>query len=326
MIKLMLNRIILPEDTLESIAREINLENPDFILQFHNSQCAKEDVIQNQLVPWKKLHIPGKDMIEKVNAEVFQELEKPQYNPDLKFSPTLLDGNFRTIILESSTNPQMKKDIVKIIYEISLKYKETRNNLHIIEYSKSKFRGSHEGILSDLALKCLEKISPLLIFLNEKGYVEKIEIKQEVIEDFPKIKNEILNYFTGEIAESYVENFEIVVKNSSLFSKKMKEDLFIRTYFAPVRNKFYRGKSSARIPFGQNEEWEIIQKPEEYSEETLKIKQILANSTVHDENYKNYEGYYSFNPKTFLIEECEIIFQQNFRVLEKETKIHIKKV
>lgn len=323
----MFNRIILPDDTLESIAREINLEKPEFILQFHNSKCAKEDLIKDKLIPWKKLHIPGKELVEKVNVEVFEELSKPQYNPNIKFFPSSIDGSFRTIILESAVNANNKKEIVKIIYDAQLKYNENQNGLHVIEYSRNKFKGTHEGMLSDLALKCFEKICPLLIFLNENGVVVRIEIKKEIKADFDKIKKEIADYFIGEIADSYLENFEYVVKNDALFNKKMKKDLFIRTYFAPVRKKFEHGKSTVKLTFAEKEEWQIEQKVEENTEEKLKISQCLGKiSFPEDENFTNYEGQYLFNPQTFLIEECNAIFQQKFRLLEKEIKINIKKV
>lgn len=323
----MLIRIILPEDTLESIAREINLEKPEFILQFHNSQCAKEDLIKDKLIPWKKLHIPGKQVVDKVNAEVFEELAKPEYNPEIHFFPKSLEGVFRTIILESSTNVYNKKDVVKIIYDVHLKYINTESDLHVIEYSKSRFKASHEGMLSDLALKCFEKISPLVIFLNDNGSVEKIEIKKEIKDNFSEIKKDISDYFVGEIADAYIESFEFTVKNDKLFDKKMKDDLFVKTYFAPIRNKFEHGKSLAKISFNADEKWEVEQKPEENTHEKLTISQNLKKGfSQEDGKSKNYEGQYLFDPQMFLIQECNVVFQQKFRFLENERKISIKKL
>jgi hypothetical protein len=44
---------ILSGETLESIAEEINLENPKYLKEFHNAHCAREDFIYDDLVPRK---------------------------------------------------------------------------------------------------------------------------------------------------------------------------------------------------------------------------------------------------------------------------------
>ena len=44
-------------DTLQSIADQINLENPAYIKEFHNSKCGSEDLISDDLVVGKKLFL-----------------------------------------------------------------------------------------------------------------------------------------------------------------------------------------------------------------------------------------------------------------------------
>lgn len=50
----MIVHFILSGETLESISEEINLENPVYLKEFHNTYCAREDFIQDTLIPGKK--------------------------------------------------------------------------------------------------------------------------------------------------------------------------------------------------------------------------------------------------------------------------------
>jgi len=155
-----------------------------------------------------------------------------------------------------------------------------------------------------LASGCLQSLNPIEIQTNLNGEIITVNLSQETIENFPKIKEKLLDQFPDKYAKIYIEEFEYVVLNQELFQKKMKHDWLLKTFFAPVRNEFKNGKSSFKI-FLENENSLVdIQQSGLVKNET---DEVILNQTLLNDNIKiKYTGNYTFSAQTGIIKSMEI--------------------
>jgi len=289
-------------DTLQSIADQINLENPLYIKEFHNQKCGLEDYIFENLVVGKKLFLPDNLTIQNYNSRNDASFKSPEKNPKINFLPENLDVQYKVDIKETSFGDE-KKSENSFSYNFSLKWIKSEYNHHIFHISKTDFSNIKEK-LGDLASGCLQSLNPIEIQTNLNGEIITVNLSQETIENFPKIKEKLLDQFPDKYAKIYIEEFEYVVLNQELFQKKMKHDWLLKTFFAPVRNEFKNGKSSFKI-FLENENSLVdIQQSGLVKNET---DEVILNQTLLNDNIKiKYTGNYTFSAQTGIIKSMEI--------------------
>lgn len=233
-------------DTLQSIAEQINLENPIYIKEFHNQHCAREDYIVENLVAGRKLFLPDYLTIQKYNSRNDAPFKSPERNPKINFYPENLNIQYKVSITESSFVDH-KKTENSFSYQFSLKWIKNELNHHIFHLSKNNFSIQNQTKIGDMAIACFRSIDPIEIQTYPKGEIISINLLKKTIENFPEIKANLLDRFSDQYAKIYIEEFEYAVYNQELFQKKMKQDWLIKTYFAPIRNDFKNGKSHFQI-------------------------------------------------------------------------------
>lgn len=309
-------------DTLQSIANQINLENPLYIKEFHNQKCSGEDYISEDLVVGKKLFLPDSIAVQNYNSRNDAPFKNPEKNPTLNFLPVNSDLKYKVNIKESSFD-NGKKSENSFSYDFSLKWIKSEYNHHTFQFSKTNFLNIKEK-LGDLASNCLQSLNPFQLETNWEGEMVTISILEETLKNFPKIKEKLLDQFPDKYAKIYIDEFEYAVLNQELFQKKIKQDWLLKTFFAPIRKPFRNGKSYFRI-FLENKNSEIeIQQTGILNNEVNEV--VLSQSLMSDDKENDFTGKYILSAETGLIKSAEIINSYSEYDVSYSTEIKIDQI
>lgn len=298
----MIVHFILSGETLESISEEINLENPKYLKEFHNTHCAKEDMIYDELIPRKKLLIPDLDKIKEYNSKNDAPFKNPKLNPVLPFNPE----NFGKIFSVKNTQTEETENGIKsnvLTYTVSVKWIKKENNFHVFHLFKNNFSDQHGSMMADLAAECTRSLNPIVLKTNEKGEIVNVSLSEETINNFDKIKYRLKDFFPDKYAEIYINEFSFAVLNKDIFNERMKEDIFIKTYFASLRNNFKNGKSFLKQSVGEDNIEISLQQKVENGDYEEKIT-LIQNS--EPENDLFFKGKYILDIRNGLVEKIEI--------------------
>jgi len=296
----MIIHFILSGETLESISGEIQLENPKYLKEYHNQRCSASEYIHENIVSGRRLFIPNIDEVKKYNLLNDAPFKRPELNPVLNFNPKDFSRIYAVRITEEK---EKDKEINEntLTYTASLKWIESKENSHIFHLYKNNFTDQQSSKMADLAMESIRLLNPLVIKTNLKGELENISLKKETIENFTKIKARLLDFFQDRYAEMYIREFEVAVLNQELFNERMRDDPFIKNYFAAIRNSFRNGQSF----FDHNIEGETVniqQKVEniDYTSEIVLLQNNLPDSEI------DFSGKYVVDTPTAIIKKAEI--------------------
>ncbi|WP_312901956.1 hypothetical protein [Chryseobacterium taichungense] len=301
----MIVHFILSGETLESISEEINLENPKYLKEFHNKHCAREDFIHDDLIPRKKLLIPDINKIKEYNSRNDAPFKNPKLNPDIPFHP----GNFSkiySVVNKEIYENQLEKKHTILTYTVSVKWMRNENGFHIFHLFKNNFSDGQGNMMVDLASESIRSLNPLEVKTDLKGNVVSISLTQQTADNFAKIKKRLADLFPDQYANIYLNEFERAVQNRDIFNSRMKNDVFIKNYFAALRQPFENGKSFLQQTIGEeNMTIQLQQKIEnaEYNEEMV----VLQTASM-PENDLDFSGKYSLYKKTGLVKSVDISY------------------
>lgn len=295
---------ILSGETLESIAEEINLENPKYLKEFHNTHCAREDFIYDDLVPRKKLLIPDIHKIKEYNSRNDAPFKDLKLNPEIPFHPENLAKIYTVESRETEENALEEKENA-LSYTVSVKWIRKEENVHIFHLFKNNFFEKSGTMMADLASESIRSLNPVEVRTDDKGRVVFISLTKETTDHFSKIKERLEDLFPDKYARIYLDEFERVVLDPSLFHSRMKEDIFIKNYFAGIRNSFTKGKSYLSQSIGEeNTEIQLQQKVEHSEDHEIVLRQ---NINSH-ENGLDFAGKYILYKESGLVKEIEISY------------------
>lgn len=233
---------ILPGDTVENIAEKIRLENPVYLKEFHNQHCLKEDFIDDDLIPGKKLLLPDFSKIKAYNDKNDASFKSLELNPKMVFNPIGFNEKFKIAIKESS-NAGGKVIENQFSYIASLQWIKNELGEHLFHFTKDQFSNRNDTKMESLAIESMKSLYPIEVLVNAKGEILRVTLKKEILNNFNQIKGKLLDFFPDKYAKIYLEEFEYVVLNANVFDQKMKEDWFLKNYFSSFRDPFENGKS-----------------------------------------------------------------------------------
>lgn len=295
---------ILSGETLESIAEEINLENPEYLKEFHNAHCAREDFIYDNLVPRKKLLIPDIHKIKEYNSRNDAPFKDLKLNPEIPFHPENLARIYTVESRETEENALEEKENA-LSYTVSVKWIRKEENAHIFHLFENNFFEKSGTMMADLASESIRSLNPVEVRTDNKGRVVFISLTKETTDHFNTIKERLTDLFPDKYAKLYLDEFERVVLDPSLFHSRMKEDIFIKNYFAGIRNSFTKGKSHLAQSIGEeNTEIQLQQKVEHSEDHEIVLRQ---NINSH-ENGLDFAGKYILYKESGLVKELEISY------------------
>ncbi|WP_263602489.1 hypothetical protein [Chryseobacterium sp. PET-29] len=309
----MIVHFILSGETLESISEEIHLENPKYLKEFHNTHCAREDFIQNTLIPGKKLIIPGINKVREYNSLNDAPFKNPKLNPEIPFSPENFSRIYAVVNKELYENELEKRHAV-LTYTVSLKWMRNENGFHIFHLFKNNFSDGQGNIMTDLASESIRSLNPLEIKTDLKGNLVSIQLTQQTMDHFEKIMKRLSDLFPDKYAEIYLYEFERAVRNRSIFNSRMKNDVFIKNYFASLRNPFANGKSFFQQSVGEENTDITLQQKIENPEYDNEI--VILQNPQYSESDIEFSGKYTLYTKTGLIKNIDLhytVFQFGFK-------------
>lgn len=309
----MIVHFILSGETLESISEEIHLENPKYLKEFHNTHCAREDIIQDTLIPGKKLIIPGINKVREYNSLNDAPFKNPKLNPEIPFSPENFSRIYAVVNKELYENELEKRHAV-LTYTVSLKWMRNENGFHIFHIFKNNFSDGQGNMMTDLASESIRSLNPLEIKTDLKGNLVSIQLTQQTIDHFEKIMKRLSDLFPDKYAEIYLDEFERAVRNRSIFNSRMKNDVFIKNYFASLRNPFANGKSFFQQSVGEENTDITLQQKIENPEYDNEI--VILQNPQYSESDIEFSGKYTLYTKTGLIKNIDLhytVFQFGFK-------------
>ena len=309
----MIVHFILSGETLESISEEIHLENPKYLKEFHNTHCAREDIIQDTLIPGKKLIIPGINKVREYNSLNDAPFKNPKLNPEVPFSPENFSRIYAVVNKELYENELEKRHAV-LTYTVSLKWMRNENGFHIFHLFKNNFSDGQGNMMTDLASESIRSLNPLEIKTDLKGNLVSIQLTQQTMDHFEKIMKRLSDLFPDKYAEIYLDEFERAVRNRSIFNSRMKNDVFIKNYFASLRNPFANGKSFFQQCVGEENTDITLQQKIENPEYDNEI--VILQNPQYSESDIEFSGKYTLYTKTGLIKNIDLhytVFQFGFK-------------
>ncbi|WP_312177007.1 hypothetical protein [Chryseobacterium sp.] len=309
----MIVHFILSGETLESISEEIHLENPKYLKEFHNTHCAREDIIQDTLIPGKKLIIPGINKVREYNSLNDAPFKNPKLNPEVPFSPENFSRIYAVVNKELYENELEKRHAV-LTYTVSLKWMRNENGFHIFHLFKNNFSDGQGNMMTDLASESIRSLNPLEIKTDLKGNLVSIQLTQQTMDHFEKIMKRLSDLFPDKYAEIYLDEFERAGRNRSIFNSRMKNDVFIKNYFASLRNPFANGKSFFQQSVGEENTDITLQQKIENPEYDNEI--VILQNPQYSESDIEFSGKYTLYTKTGLIKNIDLhytVFQFGFK-------------
>ncbi|WP_326984688.1 hypothetical protein VUJ46_09215 [Chryseobacterium sp. MYb264] len=296
----MIIHFILSGETLESLSEEIHLENPKYLKEYHNQRCSANDYIHENLVSGKRLFMPNMDEVRKYNLLNDAPFKSPELNPIINFEPKDFSRIYFVRITEGKEKDGETKDNT-LTYTASLKWVETHESEHVFYLYKNNFTDGQSSKLADLAVESIRSLNPLIITTNTKGEMIKVSLKPETINNFNKIKERLLDLFPDQYAELYIKEYEMAVLNQELFNERMKDDPFIKNYFASLRNSFINGKSFFEQKI-EDHTVPIQQKVEDinYTSEMVLLQNSFPNSEII------FSGKYSLYTQTGIVKKADV--------------------
>lgn len=314
----MIIHFIISGETLESIAEEIHLENPEYLKEYHNRYCAKEDYIYDQLIPRKKLLIPEMDKIQEYNSRNDAPFKKTVLNPELTFAPEHTERKYRVTITETHEKEKGDSKSNNIEYSVTLQWVKKDLDSHTFHLSKEDFYTENDSKMSSLAIECIQSLNPFQITTDSNGEILTISLLPEVIKNFGKAKERLLDLFPDPYAARYIEDFEYVLSNQKLFEERMKQDTFLRIYFSGLRNEFKNGKSYFRQLITHEDVPLTIRQMIEDEDYTDEVDLLLNLSKSETQDPVEYDGTYTVATEDGIIKRAWIKYSI-FRFGEKYT-------
>jgi len=294
---------ILSGETLESISEEIKLENPKYLKEFHNQHCAREDYIHEELVPHKRLLIPDIYKIREYNSRNDAPFKAPELNPVIPFNPENFSRIYDVFTEEKYENELGKKQN-SLSYTVSVKWIRREPDSHIFHLFKNNFSEERESMLADLASESIRSLHPLELKTDLLGNVLTVGLTPQTTDNFEKIMERLTDRFPDPYAKIYLEEFKRAVLDRELFNVRMKEDVFIKTYFAALRSSFENGKSFLRQSIGEENTEIMLHQKVENAENDQEI--VLVQTLTEPTNDIKFSGKYTLAAETGMLKNIEI--------------------
>lgn len=308
-------------DTLAGLATEIGLENPIYLKAYNNAQCLPDDLIIEELEPGKRVLLPKLTEIEDYNALKDAPFRLPAANPNLSWKASL-DNRKYHIKVNNST------DSVKtgsFQYEVQLQLGKSGPDYRQLNWFRTNYQFDKTSKMSQLAKACSEAINPLLITIDDESVLQEIAVDKAVLEKLPEIQAALCDAFPDAYAAAYVEDLVYVLQQPHLVNRRMRQDPFIKTYFAPFRAPFDKGLSffslqlsPAMLPLRIQQ----VVATTEYTD-TIPLIQSINDATANEHGLC-YEGKYLLDCDDRSIRSAEVHTRIYHKYRQQETYIKLE--
>ncbi|WP_262151241.1 hypothetical protein [Chryseobacterium foetidum] len=139
-------------------------------------------------------------------------------------------------IAEESFEQPGKEDL-KLSYHVNLKIQE-ENSISIVETTLSNFlknQNISDDKVSSLSLECMKSIYPVSLQLAENGTIKSCSDHQHIVKKFKTKRNEIEDFYIGELSTAYLDLFEKNISDEDYFLQKLKSCFLYHILFPNLK-------------------------------------------------------------------------------------------
>ncbi|WP_160139348.1 hypothetical protein [Chryseobacterium sp. c4a] len=226
-------------ETLESISWDLNLENPKYLREYHNSKCSYLDLIPEDgtLRFLQKLHIPNSGEILKLNEQIRKSGESLCHllpMGKISFNIELIDGDYE--VKQTESDEGIKKS--EYSYTLHFKYIKEEEKEHYVEFTMNNFKRNEEKPeekINNLASDFVKIVYPITLIIDKSGnFIAANPIKEtkDIINELETLKQ----YHTGSYAVSHIDQMKNKMADPQMIYNSLKETLPFQFIF----NQFYK--------------------------------------------------------------------------------------
>lgn len=281
-----------PDDNLSSIAARINISEKD-LKEFHNQNCGKMD----------KLFVTNLKGIEFILVPIhFISEEEKKIEQQQLLPPTyyFLKFHFDTYSVEENFE-QSESENLKFNYKIDLNIREEKENIIAETHIKDVTKNNEilDNKISSLSLKCMKSLYPISYKISLNGKIESFCQHQSLIKKFKAKRNDIEDFFVGDISKKYLNTFEENISDEAYFFRQMQSNILYQILFPNLewfhkkstwKEKFYIQINSFPLEFSF--QTEQLFEDSEFVETTVKgtllencsLREFLKGNRIGDEN------------------------------------------
>jgi hypothetical protein len=169
--------------------------------------------------------------------------------------------------------------ISTIHYETEIICDENDYNYAIFEINRKQIFIDNQAPnlkMEQLAHSCAQAIFPIRVKTNEEGEIVQIINHEAIKQRWTPIKENLLNYFRGEVVQEIILKTEMVLLNQKQLQKSIEKNWFFHLFFKPLYKNYNQNKPTVSIwespVFGnQNIKYEVHHMVEENYSPTNKI-------------------------------------------------------
>ena len=284
-----------PDDNLSSIAARINISEKD-LKEFHNQHCGKMD----------KLFVTNLKGIEFVLIPIHFISEEKKKIEQQKLLPStyyFLKFHFDTYSVEENFEQSESKNL-KFNYKIDIKIREEKENIIAETHIKDVTKNNQilDNKISSLSLKCMESLYPISYKISLNGKIESFFKHQNLIKKFKAKRNDIEDFFVGDISKKYLNTFEESISDETYFFRQMQSNILYQILFPNLewfhkkstwKEKFYIQINSFPLEFSFQteqlfEDSELVEtKMTGTLSENCSLRELLKGIRIEDEDIQN---------------------------------------
>lgn len=308
-------------DTLAGLATEIGLENPVYLKEYNNAQCLPSDLITEELEPGKRVLLPKLTEIENYNALKDAPFRLPRANPNLVWKADLANRSYNIKV----SNRIDGSETGSFQYNTQLQLRKSGYDYRQLNWYRKNYHFDKTSKMSQLVKACSEAINPLLITIDDKGLLQEIAVDKAVLERWPEIQATLCDAFPDAYAAAYIEDLAYVLQQPHLVNRRMRQDPFIRTYFAPLRVPFDKGLSFFSLQLSPALAPLRIQQIVAATDYTdrIPLAQSMSDNTGTDQGLY-YEGKYLLDGEDSSIHSAAIHTRVYHKYRQHETTIELE--
>ncbi|MEJ5106566.1 hypothetical protein [Chryseobacterium sp. MYb328] len=172
----MINYYVKEGQSLVDLCHEIQLENPEYLKEYHNQNCSLTERLKDDIVQGIKLYIPSSSEIHEINKRIRDDNQSFYDFPAkgrFPFDFKLCAGNYQI------TQTTYSDDIILAKYEhkVRLGFEGIKNGYYNLLFSAFDFIKNEdfsETKADTLAKMCIEVIYPIRYIIDTIQCVDNI--------------------------------------------------------------------------------------------------------------------------------------------------------
>ncbi|GAA3767924.1 LysM peptidoglycan-binding domain-containing protein [Flavobacterium ginsengiterrae] len=320
-------------DTLQSVADELGVDAYE-LRRYHNIYCPLSDLIEADFKSYLKFVILSPKKTFEAEKEEKKKVQKVSLGSNYLL-PFVADRINRDYKAQYTTVVGDQVDTIEM--EVSVKWLATdKNNYHLFEINKGVIYVNNtipDTVMDELAAKTAEVLYPLKIVVDEFGKWIDIYNYEEIDSRWKNVKEAILDYFEGEVAEKYIEQTEYAFDSAETLLESLVSDYFLRAFFNGIHVSYTANlafKNEVFFPLEKDEEskFEVEQILDPIIDESnlVKVEQkgdyvdCSGGVSFGFEPWKGkYKASYFLDEHTYCIEkidlECSIEYDEEIKVM-----------